>query len=103
MPRRLTVRERLDAIEASDLQLAYDGCHKIYLLESDEDREEAYRNGYGDKDIFPASEIRALIRRSCFLVFVSTFSLRPNAPWEIEQGSSVIFGAASVRHEKKGA
>lgn len=86
---------KIDAIEASGFHLAYDGCHKIYVIETSSDRSEMRDSGYDDADIFPASQIRRLINQSCFLVFVQ--SLRPDFPWDIEQGEIFdAFGEADV-------
>jgi hypothetical protein len=84
----LTTAEKIAAIETSGLQIAYNDCHKIYLLDTDET--EAVANGY---NIYPASLIRDIIWKSCPLVFVSAWSLS-DSPWTIEQCTDDIFGAA---------
>lgn len=76
-----TVKEKLDAIEASDLSIAFDGCHKVYLVDKGEE-DDARDTGY---DLFDAKEIRAIVNRSCGLVFVSAWNLGKH-PWEIAQG-----------------
>jgi len=77
-----TLKEKLDAIEASDLQIAFDGCHKLYLVDGPGEVSDARANGY---DLYPAKEIRALVNRSCGLVFVNAWNLGKH-PWAIEQG-----------------
>ena len=52
-------------------QFAYDGCHKIYLIEDNEDYEEA-KHGY---DILPISQLRNTFFDSCELRFVSNWKL----------------------------
>lgn len=77
-----TVKEKLDAIEASDLMVAFDGCHKVYLVEGEGEIADASQTGY---DLFPAKEIRTLVNKSCGLVFVSAWHLGDH-PWAIGQG-----------------
>lgn len=50
---------------------AYDGCHKIYLIEDDEDYQEA-RHGY---DIIPIASIRHKFYESCGLQFIYNWKL----------------------------
>lgn len=49
----------------------WDGCHKIYLLETPEDEAKAIEYGY-DAPI-PISEIQDVWEQSCSLRFISTF------------------------------
>jgi hypothetical protein len=53
-------------------KFAYDGCHKIYVIESIRDREEAKDSGY---DIIPISELKKKYNKSCGLQFISNWSL----------------------------
>lgn len=52
-------------------QFAYDGCHKIYLIEDEDDYQEA-RRGY---DIIPIEYIRRKWNESCGLQFISNWKL----------------------------
>lgn len=52
-------------------QFAYDGCHKLYLIEDDEDYQEA-KLGY---DIIPIAYIRHKWNESCGLQFISNWKL----------------------------
>ena len=52
-------------------EFAYDGCHKIYLIEDKLDREEA-SCGY---DILPISELEYTFNKSCGLQFISNWKL----------------------------
>jgi hypothetical protein len=78
----VNVREKLAAIKESGLFIAYDGCHKIYLLDSVGEVAEARSIGY---DIYPDAEVERLFDRSCGLEFVQPWSLGHH-PWEIRQG-----------------
>jgi hypothetical protein len=53
-------------------EFAYDGCHKIYLLESADEREEARDCAY---DILPISSLREAFNNSCGLQFISNWKL----------------------------
>lgn len=53
-------------------KFAFDGCHKIYLLESCKDEAEALKIGYS---ILPISELQDAYDGSCSLRFISDWSL----------------------------
>ena len=56
----------------SDSKVAYDGCHKIYICEDEEDVKEATEIGY---EIHEISELEKLYNISCQLVFISNWKL----------------------------
>lgn len=62
--------EPVDATE-----FAYDGCHKIYLIDGPEDRQEMLDDGYGEC-IFPISELPDVWDRSCGLKFINSADLK---------------------------
>ena len=51
---------------------AFDGCHKIYLIESEPDAAEARHSGY---DIRPIEELESAYESSCGLRFISNWQL----------------------------
>lgn len=51
---------------------AYDGCHKIYLLEKDEHWQEASESGY---TILPIEKLIQTFEDSCDLRFISDWAL----------------------------
>jgi hypothetical protein len=53
-------------------EFAYDDCHKIYILESENDRDEARSAGY---DILPIKELEETFNDSCGLQFISSWDL----------------------------
>lgn len=53
-------------------EFAYDRCHKIYLLESENDRGEARDSGY---DILPIENLKKAFNKSCGLQFISSWDL----------------------------
>lgn len=53
-------------------KIAYDGCHKIYICESNEDMEEAKNRGF---KIYELNELEDLFNKSCPLVFIYNWNL----------------------------
>jgi hypothetical protein len=51
---------------------AFDGCHKIYLIESKADKEEAIATGYS---IYPISQLQQSYENSCPLKFINNWQL----------------------------
>lgn len=51
---------------------AYDGCHKIYLLENEDETQEAIGFGY---DIYRIERLQDVWDKSCELRFVSYWNL----------------------------
>lgn len=62
---------RINGIEITAKEFAYDGCHKIYLIESQEERDEAESYGY---KIYPINEIADKFDNSCSLRFIETWT-----------------------------
>lgn len=58
--------------EIKGKEFAYDGCHKIYIIENDDDREKALEYGYS---LYPIEELRQAFNDSCDLRFISNWSL----------------------------
>lgn len=79
----MTVAERIEAIVDAGHPIAFDGCHKLYFIENEEDRGEALSCGY---EIFDAEELPKLYDVSCGLRFVHPWSLADNHPLDIRQG-----------------
>lgn len=63
---------RINDREVVGDKFAYDGCHKIYLLEDQTDVDEARRTGY---TICQISELEELWEGSCSLRFISNWAL----------------------------
>jgi hypothetical protein len=57
---------------------AYDGCHKIYLLDNEEQWEDALANDY---DVYPISKLQEKFESSCSLRFIS--------PWDLSKRNYV--------------
>jgi ribosomal protein L1 len=51
---------------------AFDGCHKIYVIENENEIEDAKGCGY---DILPIDQIRKAYENSCKLRYINNWSL----------------------------
>lgn len=58
----------------------YDGCHKIYLIETQEDKEEFFTIGWQETDIYPIDTLIECYRNACPLKFISTCDLQTIVP-----------------------
>ena len=56
---------------------AYEGCHKIYLIENQNDFEDARSSGYG---IYPIRQLEQTYEDSCDLRFISNWGLSISWP-----------------------
>lgn len=56
-------------------KFAYDGCHKIYILEDKEDIEDIKNKGYNENDIFDIKDIEKIYNSSCSLRFIYNWKL----------------------------
>lgn len=65
---------------------AWDGCHKIYLLKTPEEIEEALNNGY---TIYPIKDLPEIYNRSCPLRFIAYWDL--SKPYICKQGVRASF------------
>ena len=66
-------------------KIAYDGCHKIYICEDDEDLKEAKEYGY---QIHELDELKTLFEKSCPLKFIYNWSL---TEYYVGQGEDAKF------------
>lgn len=62
-------------------KIAYDGCHKIYICEDDEDLKEATEIGY---QIHNIDELETLFNQSCSLVFIHNWKLTTTSVGQFE-------------------
>lgn len=63
---------KINNLEVSSTLFAYEGCHKIYLLESENDKNEAIESGY---QIIGIDELEYVWNNSCGLRFISNWKL----------------------------
>jgi hypothetical protein len=74
---------KVNGIEITATEFGYDGCHKIYLIESAEDRKKLVGYGY---DIHPIADLEKAFRGSCGLEFISNASLTEQIVEQFEEG-----------------
>lgn len=58
----------------------FDGCHKIYLIETPHDKKEFLNKGWEKNDIYPIEQIIEIYRSSCPLKFIDTCKLKTIVP-----------------------
>lgn len=63
---------KINGIEVIGDKFAYDGCHKIYILEDTEDIKQATEIGY---EILPIQKIEINYKLSCDLRFINNWKL----------------------------
>ena len=64
---------RINGQETNAMEFAFEGCHKIYLLEDDQDKHEAIENG--GYQILPIELLPATWENACELRFISNWKL----------------------------
>ena len=58
----------------------YDGCHKIYLIETPQDKKDFLSNGWEECDIYTIDQLIEIYRSSCPLKFINTCKLETIVP-----------------------
>lgn len=66
---------KINGIKIYALTFAYDGCHKIYLIEDEIDEKEAIKSGYS---VLPIEKLKETYKDSCSLKFISNWKLDKN-------------------------
>jgi hypothetical protein len=63
---------KINGMPVMGLMFAFDGCHKIYVCESDEEAQQARDMGY---ELHPIKELERVFSSSCNLRFISNLKL----------------------------
>lgn len=63
---------KVNGIEIKGDLIAYDCCHKIYIIEDEEDEKQAKKSGYL---IGPIKDLQKVYEHSCELRFISNWKL----------------------------
>lgn len=80
--------EAVDAVE-----FAWDGCHKVYLIANDDDRQRMQDYGYTDEgDILPIDELPEIWEVTCPLRFISSADLSRDYIEQCEDGTVEVQG-----------
>lgn len=61
-------------------QFFYDGCHKIYLVESRDDITTMTEIGYTKDDLYSIEQLEEIYNKSCPLKFIRTVKLKSIVP-----------------------
>lgn len=78
---------KINGKEVAATEFAYDGCHKIYLINGPEDRERMLDCGYTEEgDILPIDELPAVWEDTCPLRFISSADLSQDYVEQCEEG-----------------
>ena len=75
---KLTINDK----PVSATHFAYDGCHKIYLLEDEADKAAAKRAEY---DLIPIKSLKKTYAASCALRFISNWKLNKHYAPQFEE------------------
>lgn len=63
-------------------KFAYNGCHKIYIIEDKEDEQKAIEYGYS---ILPISKLKITYDKSCSLKFINNWKLNKTYVGQFEE------------------
>lgn len=80
---------KINNIDIIGNKVAYDDCHKIYIIEDEEDLQEAKKIGYSIYDI---KDIVDIYENSCPLVFISNWKLNKHYVKQFESAKFEING-----------
>lgn len=58
----------------------FDGCHKIYLIETPRDKKVFLSRDWEESDIYPIDQLIEIYRNSCPLKFIDTCELKTIVP-----------------------
>lgn len=75
---------KVNGIEIIGSKFAYDGCHKIYIIEDEVDERKALELGY---DIFIMDELEDAWNNSCELRFISNWKLNKDYVKQFENAT----------------
>lgn len=63
----------------------FDGCHKIYLIETPQDKKVFLSRDWEESDIYPIDQLIEIYRNSCPLKFINTCKLKTIVPQGVSQ------------------
>ena len=58
----------------------FDGCHKIYLIETPQDKKVFFSRDWEESDIYPIDQLIEIYMSSCPLKFIDTCKLKTIVP-----------------------
>lgn len=75
----------INGIKVKGKEFAYDGCHKIYIIENKENKNTALQFGY---KILPIDKLEEVYDNSCGLRFIHNWELTKDY---VRQGETATF------------
>lgn len=66
----LGVTAKINGNYTNAKEFIWDGCHKIWLIESPEGKKSMMENGWEESDIYPISKLKKAYNESCILRFI---------------------------------
>ena len=61
---------KVNGFELKGRRFAYEGCHKIYIIENEEESKEAIDIGY---NLYSIDELEDIFNKSCSLRFINSW------------------------------
>lgn len=58
----------------------FDGCHKIYLIETPQDKKEFFDRDWEENEIYPIDQLIEIYTNACPLKFIQTCKLKTIVP-----------------------
>jgi hypothetical protein len=72
----MTLYINSEPVKAEGLVFIYDGCHKVYLVTSEEGRARVLSNGWSEADFRHPSELPDVWEETCDLRFIDDADLK---------------------------
>lgn len=88
---------KVNGVEITAKEFVWDGCHKIYLINSDDDRKKAEEMGYSP--LIPIEQLQDVYESSCGLRFINNWSLT-TVVGQFEE--DVVFEGFKQEHDASG-
>jgi hypothetical protein len=78
---------KINGKEVTAKKFAFEGCHKIYVIDTPEEEAQALKYGY---DIYPIEEIEQAYKDSCSLKFISNWPLTTRTSKELPSAKRLL-------------
>ena len=82
---------KIGRLKTNAKKLFYDDCHKIYLIEDENDIKEFYSKGWSEKDIFSINDIVDIYENSCSLKFIQNCKLTKTFARQFQNQVTFVF------------
>ena len=76
--------KKINGVKVTSKEFAYDGSHKIYLIDTDKERETAMEYGY---NIYPIQNLKGIYILSGSLRFINSFDLKMTYVGQFEKAN----------------